>query len=85
MFWTEEDIYPAVKSAQEIFGKPAQYVVAENKEFVYIGLETPKFGMIWYGDYAGSFTTVSEMASSLSTKIGQPVKVIDLGTSLVMN
>lgn len=85
MFWTEEDIYPAVEAAEEMFGKQGQYVVSDSKEFVYIGLETPKFGMIWYGDYAGTFTSVSEMASTLSTKIGQTVKVIDLGTSLVMN
>lgn len=85
MFWVKEDIEPAVKVAEELFGKQAQYVFNDKKEFVYIGLETPKFGMIWYGDVEGTFNTVNALAQVLSTKIGHPVKVIDLSTSLVMN
>jgi hypothetical protein len=85
MFWTEEDIYPAVKAAEELFGKQAQYVVNDDKQFVYIGLETPKYGTIWSGDYPGTFTEVSLLADTLSARISQKVKIIDLGTSLVMN
>ncbi len=85
MFYTQEDIEPAVRAAEQLFGKQAQYVVNDSKEFVYIGLETPKFGMIWYGDYSGTFAKVSSLADKLSSTIGQKVKVIDLGTSLVMN
>lgn len=85
MFWTEEDIYPAVKAAEELFGKQAQYVVNDNKEFVYIGLETAKYGIIWYGDYPGTFTEVSLLADTLAARISTKIKVIDLGTSLVMN
>lgn len=85
MFYTREDIEPAVKAAEELFGKQAQYVVNDGKEFVYIGLETPKYGMIWYGDYPGTFSEVSLLADTLAARISQKVKVIDLGTSLVMN
>lgn len=82
MFYTEEDVLPAVKSAIDVFGPQAQY---REKNYVFIGLQTPKFGMIWYGDFDGDYVKASKFADVLSTKINQKVKVIDLATSLVMN
>jgi hypothetical protein len=82
MFYREEDIQPAVDSAIQYFGKPAQYI---DDNYIYIGLETPKFGMIWYGDFTGDWMKASQLADSLSSKIDQKVNVIDISTSLVMN
>lgn len=82
MFWTEEDIQPAVDTATQFFGAPAQY---RDTNYVFIGLQTPKFGMIWYGDFDGDYIKAGELADVVASKIQQKVKVIDLGTSLVMN
>jgi hypothetical protein len=82
MFWTEEDIEPAVNMATQYFGPQAQY---RESNYVFIGLQTSKFGMIWYGDFDGDYIKAGQLADIISSKIHQKVKVVDLGTSLIMN
>jgi hypothetical protein len=77
MFWTDEDIQPAVSAAEQIFGKQAQYHTAP---YVHVAVETPKYGKIWYGDISGTFQTVQEMGSKLATKLNETISVIDLTT-----
>jgi hypothetical protein len=78
MYWNEDDIQPVVNTAVEIFGKPAQY---QPEPFVYISIETPRFGTIWYGDVNGDINSVTEKATVLMSKLGEKVIVRDLGTS----
>lgn len=78
MFWSAEDIQPAVNAATEIFGKPAQYKVGQ---YVFISVETPKYGCIWYGDIEGNVDTVIQLSDKLSSKLNEPINVRDLGTS----
>lgn len=78
MFYTAEDVQPVVNAAIEVFGKQAQY---RPSPFVYISIEIPKYGCVWYGDVSGDYSTVKELSNKLSTKLNEPVRVRDLGTS----
>jgi hypothetical protein len=74
MFWTEDDIAPAVKVACELFGQ--QGVMSETKTVrrnVVIG--TNKFGKIWYGD-VDTTTDIEGLLSILSYRIGQPAMLV---------
>lgn len=81
MFWTEEDIQPAVTAAESTFGRQAQY---HSSPFVDIIIETPKFGTIWYGDVSGTVSDVAERAQSLSSKLNDIITVRDAGTLSVI-
>lgn len=78
MFYDEQDVQPAVNAAIEIFGKQAQY---QPDPFVYLSIETPKFGIIWYGDITGDYGTAREKATQLAAKLGEKIIARDLGTS----
>lgn len=81
MFWNEDDIQPTVNTAIEIFGTQAQY---QPEPFVFVSIETPKFGPIWYGDISGDYTTVKEKVTQLAGKLGETVTARDMGTSAVI-
>lgn len=81
MFWSAEDIQPAVNAATEIFGKQAQY---EVDPYVFISVETPKYGCIWYGDIAGDFGTVREKVLTLTAKLGEQITVREMGTDTII-
>lgn len=77
MFYTEEDILPVVTAAEEVFGTQAQYF---PDPYVYVSVETPKYGCIWYGEINGDYAKVRELLVTLSAKIGEKVTARDLGT-----
>lgn len=81
MFWGAEDIQPVVNAATEVFGKPAQY---HNDPCVYVSVETPKYGCIWYGDVSGDFGTIREYAMTLTAKLGEKIIVREMGTSNII-
>lgn len=83
MFYTKDDIQPAVNATAELFGSQAQY---QPSPFMYLAIETPKYGTLWYGDTQLDANTVKERCRTLSKTINEPISAIDLGTGyLVFN
>jgi hypothetical protein len=77
MFWTEEDVSPAVQIAADLFG-PVGNMLPEGRfvtKNVIIGAN--QFGKLWYGDIEGTSDYVSELCDILSKRIGQPVKIVN--------
>lgn len=81
MFWTEEDIQPAVAAVESVFGRQGQY---QPTPFVYVSIETSKYGTVWYGDVSGTIADVVSKAASLAGKVYDNMTVRDLGTSTVL-
>jgi len=81
MFYDKDDVQPAVNAAIELFGRQAQY---QPSPFMYLAIETPKYGTIWYGDVQMDVTTVKERCGELSKKINEPVSALDLGTGYMV-
>ena len=74
MFWTEEDIQPAVQVAEELFGQAGTMSEARNtRRNLIIG--THKFGKIWYGDVDAS-TDINGLLAILSQRIGQSAQIV---------
>jgi hypothetical protein len=77
MFYTEEDVTPAVQTAAELFG-PVGNMLNEGRFItrnVIIG--TREFGKLWYGDVEGTVDYVNELCEILSKRINQQVIVVD--------
>jgi hypothetical protein len=73
MFWTEEDVQPAVNAAIEEFGPIGRMV--HNSGVMNIGIGTREFGKIWYGDTDRD--TLAAKCVSLGQKIQQKVYIVD--------
>lgn len=51
MFYSEEDIQPAVNLAKKLFGKAEQYYSwSEGQVVVNVAIMTRRYGKIWSGD-----------------------------------
>ena len=76
MFYTAEDVQPAVQVATELFGPAGTMMEAKNvTKNVLIG--TREFGKIWYGDVDGDVDFINGLCGVLSQRIGQTVMVVD--------
>jgi hypothetical protein len=80
MFYTSEDIKPAVATATKMFGLAGNmivYVGDTNPPHVHVNLtlNTPQFGKIWYGDVECSQQELLKRVDILGKKIGQPVTI----------
>ena len=76
MFYTEEDVTPAVQVAVELFG-PVGNMLQESRfvtRDVIIG--TREFGKLWYGDVEGTVDYVNELCEILSKRINQQVSIV---------
>ena len=76
MFYTEEDVTPAVQIAVELFG-PVGNMLQESRfvtRDVIIG--THEFGKLWYGDVEGTVDYVNELCEILSKRINQQVSIV---------
>jgi hypothetical protein len=76
MFYTEEDVTPAVQIAVELFG-PVGNMLQESRfvtRDVIIG--TREFGKLWYGDVEGTVDYVNELCEILSKRINQQVSIV---------
>ena len=76
MFYTEEDVTPAVQVATELFG-PVGNMLQEGRfvtRDVIIG--TREFGKLWYGDVEGTVDYVNELCEILSKRINQQVSIV---------
>jgi hypothetical protein len=74
MFWQAEDVQPAVKVVAEVFGKVG--VMETGKNVLYnVSIFSRQYGKLWYGDLIND--GISEKLSTLSTKLGMSLSVID--------
>lgn len=77
MFYSEEDIEPAVQIAKELFGPVGNML--EGTRFVSqnVIIGTPAFGKLWYGDVEGTIDYVKELCEILSKRINQQVFIVN--------
>jgi hypothetical protein len=76
MFYTEEDVTPAVQIATELFG-PVGNMLQDSRfvsQNVIIG--TREFGKLWYGDVEGTIDYVNELCEILGKRINQQVSIV---------
>ena len=74
MFWQAEDIQPAVKVVAEVFGKVGNMETGKNVLYN-VSIFSRQYGKLWYGDLVND--GISEKLTSLSTKLGMSLSVID--------
>jgi hypothetical protein len=73
MFYTQEDVQPAVDAAVRIFGRNGSYVFNGNVKNVVIA--TREFGKIWNGDVDVSI--LEDKCSQLARQIGNTVYLFE--------
>jgi hypothetical protein len=73
MFYTQEDVQPAVDAAVRIFGKNGSYVFDGNVKNVVIA--TREFGKIWNGDV--DVNSVENKCTQLARQIGNTVYLLE--------
>jgi hypothetical protein len=74
MFWQAEDVQPAVKVVAEVFGKVGNMETGKNVLYN-VSIFSRQYGKLWYGDLVND--GISEKLTSLSTKLGMSLSVID--------
>lgn len=74
MFYTEEDIQPAVDLAVKVFGPQGNYSPAP---FVFVTIKHPKYGNLWYGDVAGDYNTVRQLTERLQQEFPDKLVAFD--------
>lgn len=77
MFYTEEDVTPAVQTACELFGPVGNMLPTSRFVIQNVMIGTKEFGKIWYGDVEGTIDYVKELCEILSKRINQRVMVVD--------
>ena len=76
MFYSAEDIQPAVQVATELFGPVGNMMDGKSiTKNVLIG--TREFGKIWYGDVEGNLEFTMGLCSVLTQRIGQTAMVVE--------
>jgi len=74
MFWTEEDVQPAVDLAVKLFGPNNQYHYDKNTH-KNIHIMTREFGKIWFGDLKIT-DEVRNNLENLSVTINQTIYLL---------
>jgi hypothetical protein len=78
MFYTEEDVGPAIAAARELFGPVG--AMSENENYLKnVAIAAREFGKLWYGDV--SKDTIKEKCAALRTRINQKIYVFDLNNN----
>jgi hypothetical protein len=72
MFWTDEDIQPAVDLAVKLFGQHNLYEQDNRNAHKNVSIMTREFGKIWFGDMELNEETKESM-EKLSVTINQKV------------
>jgi len=72
MFWTDEDIQPAVNLAEKLFGPNNSYEHDNRNAHRNISIMTRELGKIWFGDMELNENTKENM-EKLSVTINQKV------------
>lgn len=76
MFYTEEDVQPAVNEAVRLFGSVGNMSVEKNTMFN-VSLATKEFGKLWYGDITSDTDTLINSLNTLSKFTQQNIYVLD--------
>ncbi len=76
MFYSEEDIEPAVQIAKELFGPVGNML--EGSRFVAqnVVIGSSAYGKLWYGDVEGTIDYVNELCEILGKRINQKVSIV---------
>jgi hypothetical protein len=77
MFYTEEDVQPAVDMATELFGKVGN-ISNERTSIKNVIITSDKFGHLWYGDIEDTMESVSAKCTTLSQKFDLKVFSISM-------
>jgi len=77
MFYTDEDVTPAVQVATELFGRVGNMLPEGKFATRNVIIGTREFGKLWYGDVEGTVDYVNELCEILSKRINQQVLVVD--------
>jgi hypothetical protein len=79
MFYTEEDIQPAVTLAVKLFGKAGNMSLEKNTLYN-VSIATREYGKLWYGDIDGSMAdtdTLMSKFSELGRFVNQKIYILD--------
>ena len=75
MFYTEEDVQPAVDMATELFGKVGN-MSAEKNVLKNIVIFSKQFGKIWYGDIQDQMENIQNKCNQIAQKFSINVDVV---------
>jgi hypothetical protein len=76
MFYSVEDVQPAVQVATELFGPVGNMMEGKHvTKNVIIG--TREFGKMWYGDVDGDMEFINGLCNVLSQRIGCTAMVVE--------
>lgn len=74
MFYTADDVSPAVKVVADVFGKVGNMETGKNVLYN-VSIFSREYGKLWYGDLVNE--GVSDKLTTLSTKLGMSLSVVD--------
>lgn len=77
MFYTEEDVQPAVDMAVELFGTVGN-ISNERTVMKNIVITSDKFGHLWYGDIEDTMDSIHAKCVVLSQKFDLKVSSINM-------
>lgn len=77
MFYTEEDVQPAVDMAVELFGVVGN-ISNERNSTKNIVITSDKFGHLWYGDIEDTMDSIRTKCATLSQKFDLKVSSINM-------
>lgn len=79
MFYTEEDVQPAVTLAVKLFGKAGNMSLEKNTLYN-VSIATREYGKLWYGDIDGSMADTDTLMfkfSELGRFVNQKIYILD--------
>ena len=77
MFWTEEDIQPAVDMSVEMFGKIGN-MSQEKSVMKNVVITSNKFGHLWYGDIKDTMESITKKCASIAQKFDMNVRPVNM-------
>lgn len=77
MFYTEEDVQPAVDMATELFGTVGN-ISNERSSMKNAIVTSDKFGHLWYGDIDSNMESVLASCAVLSQKFDLKVSITNM-------
>ena len=75
MFYTEEDVQPAVDMATELFGKIGN-MSAEKNVLKNIAIFSKQYGKLWYGDIQDQMEIIQNKCNQIAQKFSINVEVV---------
>lgn len=76
MFWSEEDVQPAVDMTTEMFGTVGN-MSAEKNVLKNVVIFSKQYGKLWYGDVEDTLDNVQNKCNQISQKFGINVELVN--------